>query len=361
MSNNETILVTGANGFIGGWLAESLYLSGEANVRAAIHSWSSAVRPARFPMTIVLCDIMDRQRVDKATTGVSCVIHCAKGPSAASIIQGTQNVLEAALRQGVRRFVYLSTAEVYGDQIGEIDEMTSVRKTENPYGDAKIEAEKLCWEYHARGLPVTVIRPSIVYGPFSKTWTVGIALKLKSGNWGIFKSHGDGLCNLIYITDLVSAIVAVTRDEHAVGQAFNLNGPEVLTWNQYFQRFNAALSLPELKVVEPGGASLRATIMEPVRSSAKFAKTHFERPIRKVAATFGPAKDLMKYVEATMKTTPRPSEFSLYNRKALYVDRKARDMLGWRPQLDLDSGLKLSVHWLRQLGFVSQSAQEKTL
>jgi nucleoside-diphosphate-sugar epimerase len=352
VSDKEAILVTGANGFIGGWLAETSYLSGGANVRAGIRSWAGAARPARFPMEIVLCDILDPQCVEKAMDGVSCVIHCAKGPTEASIIQGTHNVLEAALKQGVRRFVYLSTAEVYGSQNGEIDETIPLLKTGNPYGDAKIEAEKLCWEYHAKGLPVTVIRPPIVYGPFSKTWTTGIALKLQSGNWGMFKGHGDGICNLIYIADLVSAILSAARDERAVGQAFNLNGREAPTWNQYFQRFNAALGLPELKVIEPTSASLRAAIMEPVRTSAKFARDRFESPIKKVAASFGPAKHMMKYIERTMKTAPRLTDFNLYNRKALYLATKVQDMLGFKPRFDLDAGLKLSVHWLRQLGFV---------
>jgi nucleoside-diphosphate-sugar epimerase len=353
VSDKETILVTGVNGFIGGWLAETIYLRGDANVRAGIRSWAGAARPARFPMEIVVCDITNPQQMENAMDGVNCVIHCAKGGSKASIIQGTQNVLEAAQKQGVRRLVHLSTAEVYGSQNGTIDETMPLQKTGNPYGDAKIDAEKLCWEYHSRGLPVTVVRPSIVYGPFSKTWSVGIALKLQSGNWGVFRGHGDGTCNLIYIADLVTAILSASRDERAAGQAFNVTGPEVPTWNQYFQRFNAALGLPELNVIEPAGASVRATIMEPVRTSAKFARDHFESPIKKLAARFGPAKRMMKYVERTMKTAPRLTDFSLYNRKALYPATKAQDVFGFEPRFDLDAGLRLTVDWLKQIGYVS--------
>ncbi len=353
MLDKETILVTGANGFIGGWIAETIYLQNDAKVRAGIRSWMGAARPGRFPMEIVLCDILNPQQIVKAMDGVSCVIHCAKGPTKESIIQGTQQVLDAALKQGVRRFVHLSTAEVYGNQNGDIDETTPLLKTGDPYGEAKIDAEKWCWEYNAKGLPVTVIRPSIVYGPFSKTWSVEIASKLQSGNWGIFKSHGDGICNLIYIADLVSAVLWAAHDERAAGHAFNVNGPEPPTWNQYFQRFNAALGLPELRVIEPAGASVRATIMEPIRTSAKFAKKHFEKPIKKVAASFGPARQMMKFVERSMKTAPRLTDFDLYNRKALYVAGKAQHVLGFTPRFDLDAGLKTTVCWLRQLGFVS--------
>jgi nucleoside-diphosphate-sugar epimerase len=307
-------------------------------------------------MEIVLCDILDPHQIRQAMGGVSCVIHCAKGPSKQSIVQGTRNMLAAALDQGVERFVYLSTAEVYGNPAGKIDEMLPCQKTGNLYGDAKMEAEETCWEYQAKGLPVTVIRPSIVYGPFSTTWTVEIARKLLSGNWGIFKGHGDGMCNLIYVSDLASAILMAAHDEHAIGEAFNLNGPDRLTWNQYFQRFNEALGLPELRAIEPEGARLRAALIEPVRTAAKFVRNHFEKPIKKVAASYRPAKQLMKYVEQTMKTSARLTDFGLFSRQAFYTASKVQELIGFKPRFDVEMGLQLTISWLRQVGLADGSA-----
>ena len=358
MSRDETILVTGAGGFIGGWLAETLHMSGAAHVRAGVHRWAGAARVARFPMEIVVCDILDPEDTRRAVAGCKRVIHCAKGPSKDSIVRGTQNMLTAALESGVERFVYLSTAEVYGRRTGTIDEGTTCEQSGDPYGDAKVEAEKACWEFQGRGLPVTVLRPSIVYGPFSTTWTVEIARKLRSGNWGLFKRHADGMCNLIYISDLVSAIAMATRDERAIGQAFNLSGPERLTWNQYFQAFNAAMALPELRAIEPGRAKLKAALIEPVRTAAKFVRNHFEKPIKQVAARYAPAKQVMKYVEQTMKTSARPSDFSLFSRQAVYSVSKAERLLGFKPRFELETGLALSVRWLRQVGLVDAPAQD---
>lgn len=350
MASDEMILVTGAGGFIGGWLAETLFLAG-AHVRAGIHRWSGAVRLARFPMDIALCDVLNPEQITEALRGVTCVIHCAKG-SDESIVQGTRNLIEASLEQGLERFLYVSTTEVYGNPSGTIDETYPCGKTGNSYGDSKTEAEILCWSYHAQGLPVTVIRPPIVYGPLSKTWTVNIALKLQSGNWGIFRARADGLCNLIYIADLVSGILLAARSDHAAGEAFNLNGPEAPTWNEYFQRFNLAIGLPALNVIEPTGASLRAAIMEPVRTSARLAKQHFEAPVRQFGASFGPAKQAMKYVERTIKTTPRMTDFALYNRTASYSAKKARDVLGFSPRFDVDTGLKITARWMEQIGLI---------
>ena len=186
MTGTETILVTGAGGFIGGWIVEMLHLSQLAHVRAGIRSWSSAARLARFPIEIALCDVMDKKSIALAMSGASCVIHCVSGSSEA-IIQGTGNMLEMAQAQKMGRFVHLSTTEVYGNVNGEIDETFPFKSMGNPYGDAKIEAEKLCWEHYQRGLPVTVVRPSIVYGPFSTDWTVVFTQRLLSKNWGIFK------------------------------------------------------------------------------------------------------------------------------------------------------------------------------
>ena len=71
------VLVTGAGGFIGGWVAEALHLSGW-DVRAGISRWTSAARIARFPLTIVQCNVMDQASLDGALKGVDVVVHCAR-------------------------------------------------------------------------------------------------------------------------------------------------------------------------------------------------------------------------------------------------------------------------------------------
>jgi nucleoside-diphosphate-sugar epimerase len=351
MTSKETILVTGSGGFIGGWIVEMLYLSGSAGVRAGIRSWSSAARLARFPVEIVLCDVMDKESITRAMTSASYVIHCVSGSSEA-IIQGTANMLDVALAQRMRRFIHLSTTEVYGNVSGEVDETFPCQNMGSPYGDAKIEAEKLCWEHYKKGLAVTVVRPSIVYGPFSTHWTVGFAQKLQSRNWGKFKGYGEGICNLIYVADVVSGILLAARHERAVGEAFNLSGPQVMTWNQYFQKFNAALSLPELRVIDPANARLRAAAMDPIRSLGKLVLKNFSGPLRKMSQGYRQARELLQYADKTLKTNPRMVDLSLYNRKAHYLTTKARDMLGYQPTFDVDRGLDMSVRWLNQIGLV---------
>jgi nucleoside-diphosphate-sugar epimerase len=262
-------------------------------------------------------------------------------------------VLEVAEAQEVKRFLYLSSTEVYGNVDGTIDETFPLKSMGSPYGDAKIEAERLCWEHYKRGLPVTVVRPSIVYGPFSTDWTVALAQRLQSGNWGIFKSHGDGICNLVYVADVVSGILLAARNERAIGEAFNLVGPESMTWNQYFGRFASALSLPELRVIDPDSARLRAAVMDPIRSSGRFVLQHLSAPLRKLSQANRQARQVLQYLERTLKTNPRTSELSLYKREAHYLSTKACDVLGYQPAFGVDRGLELSVQWLRTVGLAS--------
>jgi len=341
-------LITGASGFIGGWLSETLCLEGLVEVRAGVRSWSSAPRLARFPLEVVLCDVMDPQQITRAMTGATVVIHCATGLRDV-IVQGTQNVLDVALKLGVQRFVHLSTAEVYGNVSGKVDEKFPYQHMGSAYGDAKIDAEKLCWEYFEKGLPLTVFRPSIVYGPFSKDWTVRLAQRLQSGNWGIFDGYGGGNCNLVYVTDLVSAILSSIRREQAIGEAFNLNGTQVITWNQYFQKFNAALGFPRLKVINPSTSKLRARILRPVKSSARFVLDHFEDPLKKAYARSREVRSVMQFAERSIKTTASDADLRLYSRRAVYLASKAQEMLDYRPEIDVDTGLQMSAAWLNHL------------
>jgi nucleoside-diphosphate-sugar epimerase len=265
-------------------------------------------------------------------------------------------MLKAAQHFEVKRFVYLSTTEVYGDVNGEIVETTPYQYTGREYGDAKIDAEKLCWKFHEKGLPITVIRPPIVYGPFSKDWTLRLAQRLQSGNWGIFEAYGEGRVNLVYVADVVSGILLAARNERAVGEAFQLNGPELATWNQYFQRFNDALEFPPLKALDPSGSRLRAALLRPVKSSARFVINHFEQPLKKLYERFRGARTLMQLAERSIKTTAAQTELNLYSRDAVYLNSKAREILAYDPKFNIDAGLKMSVEWLKHLGLVDEHA-----
>jgi nucleoside-diphosphate-sugar epimerase len=348
------VLVTGASGFIGGRVVERLALNGAARVRAMIRNWSRAARVARFPVDVSVGDILCPKAVAAGVADATHVVHCAYTDDPRVVFQGTRHLLAAALGAGVQRFVFLSTAEVYGPKVaGVIDETAPATRSGDSYADAKIEAEELCREYGGRGLPVTILRPSIVYGPFGRYWTAGIAARLRSGRWGEFQKFGDGNCNAVYIDDLVSAIQLAIEHPAAVGHAFNVNGPEILTWNEFFRRFNEALQLPPLITKSAAQSAVRVAAAARLGRVAETMISRWEPALMAIYLRGGPLSRLMKHVKTALQSTPSQRELgNLFGRRAVYSDEKARLRLGYVPQFDLERGLRLCALWLADGGFV---------
>src|SRR5258706_7884782 len=115
-SPDRVILVTGGGGFIGNRFAEVIHLTRFGRVRVGVRTWASAARAARFPVDIVLCNVLDLRQVTAALNDVDVVVHCAVGDERV-IVDGTRNVLDAAARARVSRVLHISTAEVYGSDV----------------------------------------------------------------------------------------------------------------------------------------------------------------------------------------------------------------------------------------------------
>ncbi len=353
MRAERVILVTGGGGFIGGRFAEVIHLTGFGRVRVGVRRWGGAARAARFPVDIALCDVLDSRQVADAMKGVDVVIHCAVGDKQV-IVEGTRNVLEAAARAGVSRVIHLSTAEVYGPAVsGRVDETRECAPSGSAYGDAKILAEAVCRDHCSRGLPVTIFRPSIVYGPWSDVWTGELAERLQSGHWGRYARYGDGICNLVYVDDLVAIALSSIHQETAAGEIFNVGGPQTPTWNEYFDRLNAAMGLPPLGVRSAPSAKATSLVTTAVRAAAQAGFACCGGTLRKLYERGGWPAATMKRVKRWLNTNPSPHELEgLYSRNAIYDWSKAQRLLGYRPTFDLDLGLRLSVDWLRYAGLV---------
>ncbi len=348
---DRPILVTGAGGFIGGRVVEVLHGRPGVAVRAAVRRWSSAARIGRLPVDIVLCDITDPDQVHRAMEGVGAVVHCAYGDRRTTV-EGTRAVLQAAFEAGVARVVHLSTMDVYGDVEGDTYEDAPLRKNGTTYRDSKIDAELLCRSYLDRGVPVSILRPTIVYGPFSTAYTVGFAERLLAG--GSFPSREDcqGTCNLLYIDDLVSAILLALSRKEAVGQAFNVNGEERLTWWQYLNDLSRALQLPPLNGGRPLARRLRFAGLARVRTLARKARDRFAGPMMALYQRSAVAQRLLRSAEQVVRRLPSAGEYQLFKRKVYLPVDKARDVLGYQSQFPAARGIALSASWLRHHGFL---------
>lgn len=342
------VLVTGVSGFVGGRVVEAMALTGLFQPVCAVRNWSRCARVAVRPVDIVACDIMNLEQVRAAVKGVDAIVHCAYTDDRAAIVEGTRNLLTAAAEQGVANFVYLSSAEVYGpSRVGEVSEAEVLEPLGRAYGDAKLEAERLCESFGERGVQVTTLRPSLIYGPYGESWSVGVAERLESGRWGIFEGCGEGYANLVYVDDLVQAIFLALKQPGTTPRTFNVNGPEIPTWNQYFQRMNQALGLPELLPISLSASRRTAWLMDTVRNVTSAIKARFEDRLMEIYLRGGWASQMMKRLKNRLANTPSGGELQdLYTRQARYCDQSIRDTLGYRPAFDLDAGIEQTLQWM---------------
>lgn len=352
MSTRPRILITGAGGFVGGRFAELFHEWGIADVRAGLRRWSSGARVGRFPVELALCDVTRAESVRAALSGVDAVVHCAVGGRDATVT-GTRTLLDEALKAGVRRVVHISTIDVYGTPDATCTEDRPLVKTGREYGDTKIDAEEACREYMARGLEVSILRPTLVHGPFSALWTVEIAGRVQQRPFPLPASVCGGTCNLVYVDDVVAAGRLALERPEAVGEAFNIGGPEVPTWNEYYDALNHALGLPPLERQAESGSRATSLVVHPFRVAAKFGMKTFEKQIMAVYQSSALAKTLMKRAERIIRGTPGLDEFSYYSRRGTYPIEKARRLLGYAPAFGMARALPLSAAWLRAHGFVA--------
>jgi len=254
---NQTVLVTGATGYIGGRVVQQLVSEKHAAVRALARDPAKARHLTQLGVEVVRGDLRDSAALKRAVHGCSVVIHAAAQVSSIpdhkafeqTNVVGTENLLRASAAAGVQRFVHLSSIVVFGfPAAGEVTDQSVRRHFGDPYCDTKLDAEEAALRYHREGLlPVTILRPSAVYGPGSTHWTVVPLKRIKKGKMFLFDA-GQGFLNYVYIDNVVDAVRLAAEDDRALGEAFILNDGAT-TWRDFFgayARMAGKESLPSL-------------------------------------------------------------------------------------------------------------------
>ena len=252
------VLVTGAAGFLGRKVVEALRAKGQ-RVRVLVRNPAAA---AKFgaDVQVLIGDLGDPRAVDHAVDGVGTVYHVGAamrgGPRAfeAGTVWGTRNVIDACLKHGTKRLIYVSSMSVFDhagrDPARTMTESSTLEPHPNwrgAYTQTKLTAETLVVDaIRDKSLRAVVIRPGQIFGPGAERVTPNGTIAL-AGRWVAIGEPTQTL-PLVYVDDVVDALLLAGESDAALGHVINVVDPSTTTQQNYLDRAKRKLG-PELRVV----------------------------------------------------------------------------------------------------------------
>lgn len=325
---NGRVLVTGATGALGPATVRALTTAGH-RVRVLVRTPAAAVAAGIEPC---IGDLTDRASLDRATRDADAVVHLAallhvvhpppgmRAEYHRVNVDGTRALAEAAAQAGVRRFVFASTAAVYGPTPVPAVETTPAAP-DSWYGESKVAAEATLLEAHRPGtFDVTILRLSAVYGPRIKGNYQRLLHTLAAGRF-VPIGAGTNRRSLLHEDDAAAAFALAAVHRAAPGLVFNVSDGTPHELRQIIAAMCRALGRPDPRVAIPSGPAIAAA-----RLAGWLCGLAGDPPPR-AAAT------LAKYLEESVVDTSRIAQH-----------------LGFAARIDLLTGWHTTVRELRAAG-----------
>lgn len=357
----KNILVTGATGFIGGRLVEKLILDYKITPKVLVRDYAKVARIARFPVEIKKSDLSDRSGLEKALEGCDIVFHCAFDFSASldDNVSAIKVLAETCRSKRINRLVHVSTISVYEPlKDGDVTEESKSEPVGISYADTKLAVEEeILRQVLKYDLPAVVIQPTNVYGSFGRTWTDKIVEKIQRGTI-VLPDGGEGLCNAVYVDDVVNAMILASIRNGVVGERFLISGAEPVTWDMFYGKFADAVGASQEAVVCKTTDEIRRLNRNPltkirllISDPAVIAKVGWFQPI--ITINDRVVQFLKDTYIAYMKKAPKAvyipdsEELTFLNSKAHVRIDKARRLLGYEPVFDFEHGMEMTGEYIK--------------
>lgn len=233
------ILVTGGTGFTGSHLTRRLVQNGHHVVVLDNQRGLFFDELKSLGANILLGSVTDRKVVDEAIQGCEVVHHVAAVFRKVNLpkksywdvnVEGTRYLLEAALKYGVRKFVYCSTCGVHGDIKQEPADENAPIAPEDYYQHTKYEGEKVIPEFLGKGLKIVTLRPTAIYGPGDPERFFMLFKMVKKGRFLMF-GNGKAHYHPVYIDNLVDAFELAAASERGDGEIYLIGDEEYYSLN----------------------------------------------------------------------------------------------------------------------------------
>ena len=316
------VLITGANGFIGNTLMRYYKQQGTAVIGVDLYGNGE---------DIIQGDIANPEAISHLLEQCDVIVHTAALVSNAMKdsdmwrvnVLATRNLIAAAKQHKVRRFVQISSIVAYGNAAqGELDEDYPVHADGGSYVLTKLASEHAVLAAQASGgIEVVILRPGDVYGPGSRPWIIA-PLEAIAKNQFMLPAKGEGFFRPVYVDDLIRGIDLAVRHPAAAGEIFNLSCEGYITTKEYFASHYQWLG-------KKG----------PMLVSTKVALA--------VSAIASKVADLMGNLNEAS-----PATVAQLATKSWFSIKKAERILGWKPEISFEEGIKRSRQWAKDKNLV---------
>lgn len=308
------ILITGATGFIGHKLVERLVPEGH-DITCLVRSTSDTTRLKTMPVKLMVSDILNEREIDDVFRILrpEAVFHAAAAVEGRDEkvfrhinVTSTRNICGSSLKYGVKRVVYLSSIAVINGNDSEILTDQLPYKANSPYGRSKLAAELVALEYREMGLKIAIIRPCMIYGenePHAFDRILRLVKRRLLPMPGI-RALADAKLQLGYVGNVAQIMEIALYNDKALEGTFLVADDEVTTAGKFFELLYREMGAGRPPVV-PGWLMNLVMLIPPVR-----------KKINRMFKARG------------------------------YDISRARDLLGFKPEVSLEDGIKRAVaHW----------------
>jgi len=325
------VLVTGGTGFTGKALVKRLLDEGHQVVAMDYKEGIKTEELRQLGAEVVIGSVADKDVVEKCMQGVDVVQHLAAAFRELDVpntyyhdinVTGTRNVLEAAERQNVKKFIYCSTCGVHGNVDHPPADETAPINAADYYQQTKYEAEPVVAEFAKRGMKTVILRPAAIYGPGDPERFFMIFKRVNNGTFPMF-GGGKTLYHPLYVDNLVDAHMLAMEAGKGDGETYLIADEEYLSIEDLVKKIGKALNV-DVKI------------------------PHY--PIAPLIV----AGHIFEKVCKPFKITPPifPRRVDWYRQNRAFNINKAKQDLGYLPKVGLEEGLSNTAQWYKQEGYL---------
>src|SRR3989344_4193740 len=236
----KTILVTGANGYVGKHLIPQLRKN-NCSVRCLVRKKNDSYSYLRdHGCDVVYGDLRDKLSLYSISADIDIVIHLAAvtksgDPSVREVnVTGTENLVDACKKNKIKRIVFLSS--------------TAAAKVLDSYGKSKKLAEEVISKSN---IPYTILRPSIIYSEDSPMIKGIVKINKKIPFFTPIVGNGRYTINPVYINDVIFAIINVLNHKDTIGKTYTIVGPKNITFDNFIEIIHSNLGIKRKKIHIP--------------------------------------------------------------------------------------------------------------